>query len=613
MGLPWLARCFGIGFDDTTPLAPVFKETPAPVAKPAPKPKPRPATSWRDMPILQSYMLKKKVGKGGFSEVYLGEHKESKELYAVKVVQLACADLDADEIANLIAEAKYLQSLDCPYLLKCREYATNGDWLVLVLEYMTGGEMFDHIFQVKKYTEAMAAKLFAQVVSAVSYLHNLNIIHRDIKPENILFTEPVEESEAAGKPLRIKIIDLGMAAHFSAETPITGCVGTPGFVSPEVWHDKPHTFAMDVYALGVVLFIMLTGRKPHSGYDIRMMTYCDIPILNSPAMSDERFLSLSQPARELCLAMMADSPKDRPTCLEVLRHPFIAAVDSNGDAHREMGDVVRRRMRELTQLRRLHGLRYAMHAHRPEGTDDKAFLEVLDRRRLRLKNAAACQSQENSSRVLGPNGTPCASARPSVDGNCSATANGNGNGSGAALPSVDGSCTPLARNSLNLAYRASDAMAAAGGSTGGRMSRDASRDLDAALSHHLLEGSNHSRGGATVDKMALLSALPDMARSTTMPARRYREGPEGLSPVPSCDPSMYTGMDDAAMPGAWSAYPLGYEALQHRDALMEGLAPGAAHAAEGAEAGMGRVREPPAPLSTALEDPKEGTDKAASG
>ncbi|KAG2496219.1 hypothetical protein HYH03_005817 [Edaphochlamys debaryana] len=289
---------------------------------------------------------------------------------------------------------------------------------------------------------------------------------------------------------------------------------------------------------------------------------------------------------------MADDPNARPSCMEVLHHPFIAAVDSNMDAHREMGDLVRRRMRDLAKLRRLHGLRYAMHAHRPEGTDDKAFLEVLDRRRLRLKNreASAGAGHAGNGFVRQPTST---------------------------TTSVDGTATPLARNSLNAAYKATDAQQANG--------RESSHDGSSRVHLNCSYGTGAENGGgmSKVDKMALLSALPDLERSTTMPARRFREAPEGLSPVPSCDPSMYTG-DNAALPGAWSAYPLGYEALQHRDALMEGLAPGAAHAVEGARAraaaagpgsagglGAGRAsREPPAALPTPLEDPKEGQDLA---
>ncbi|GIL50851.1 hypothetical protein Vafri_6844 [Volvox africanus] len=401
----WLAMCFGTCLPGSYTVVPNKALNERRVF--APSPPERTRSSWWEMPLVSKYELIKQIGKGGFSEIWLAEDVGSRERVALKVVDLTNPDLEAAEVANLVAESKFLRSLDCPFLLRCQETDASEEWLVLVLEYMAGGEIMDHIHKVKKYTEADAAKLFAQMVSAISYLHNLNLIHRDIKPENVLFVRPVEECEAEGKPLRIKVIDLGMAALYDPQKPIRGCIGTPGFVSPELWHEEPHAPACDIYALGVVLFIMLTGRKPHSGADIRLMTYCNKSILEAPGLRDERFLSLSSAARELLLAMMADDPRVRPTCMEVLRHPFITAVDSNAEAHREIEESVRRRMRELAQLRRIHGLRFALQLQKPRGADHMEFLQALEQRRLKLNGYAgallrAVRSVRHTARV----GTP---------------------------------------------------------------------------------------------------------------------------------------------------------------------------------------------------------------
>ncbi|KAG2496245.1 hypothetical protein HYH03_005843 [Edaphochlamys debaryana] len=400
--------CFGICFPDEYSALPTSE--PAVKSKPAAKPglkdvneEPKlqpPATKWRDIPLTHKYTFIKQIGKGGFSEIWLAEDRETRVRKAVKVVQLANAELEPEEVTTLIAEAKFLRNLDCPYLVKCEDFTYTDEWLVLVLEYLGGGEMLDHIHKVVKYTEADAARLFAQIVSAIAYLHNLNMMHRDLKPENVIFTIPVEESVAQGLPLRVKIIDLGMAGLYDPAKEVRGCVGTPGFVAPELWNDKPHTPACDIYSLGAMLFIMLTGRKPHGGLDIRMMTYCNKSIKDAPGLKDERFLSLSPTARDLLLRMLADDPGARPSCMDVLHHPFIAAVDSNMDAHREIGDVVRKRMRELAQLRRVHGLRYALRASQPAGGDQVALLDILDQRRLRIKREAAASLYRDSARLL---------------------------------------------------------------------------------------------------------------------------------------------------------------------------------------------------------------------
>ncbi|KAG2444853.1 hypothetical protein HXX76_001594 [Chlamydomonas incerta] len=385
----FLKACLGLCWGPLDAVPPSAKK---PAEKKVEAKKVERKATWRSNPLVEHYNLVKQIGKGGFSEIWLGEHKETGQQVAVKVVDLKNEDLEQSEVTNLIAEAKFLRTMDCPFLLKCLETSHDDEWLVLILEYLSGGEMLEHLHKVKKYTEMEAAKLFAQVVSAISYLHNLNLMHRDIKPENVMFTHPVEVFEAEGKPLRVKVIDMGMSALYDPNKEVRGCIGTPGFVSPEIWNDAPHTPAGDVYALGVMLFIMLTGRKPFAGMDIRMMTYCNKPIKEAPGLQDERYLNLSTEAKDLVMKMLADDPKARPTCLEVLKHPFMTADESNAAAHREMGDLVRNRMRDLAQLRRVHGLQFALRLARKQGADKDAFLGALEQRRLKLSEASTPNS-----------------------------------------------------------------------------------------------------------------------------------------------------------------------------------------------------------------------------
>ncbi|GLI60687.1 hypothetical protein VaNZ11_002889 [Volvox africanus] len=369
-------------------------------------------SDWRAHPTLREYDLEKHLADGGFSEIWLVRSRLSGAEQCLKVVNLCKPGLLPEDVDILRGEARFLRLLDHPSLLCCRDVFETKYHMVMILEYLSGGQMLDHLHQVEHYSEAQAARLFAQVASAVAYMHNLNIVHRDIKPENVMFVRPLEECVSKGRSPRVKLIDLGMAAVLvPPETPEEaaaatrarkqqrrhggpaaapppprreaprGCMGSPGFIAPEVIHGSVHTLSMDVYALGVLLFAMLTGRKPWSLKDSRNLSYAERSIIEAPGLKDPIFLSLSSAARELVLAMMADDPRVRPSSAEVLRHPFMTQSLSAGGGTAALDDVIKRRMAQLASLRRFRGLSFAMMASRQEGQDLADFTKQLTERR----------------------------------------------------------------------------------------------------------------------------------------------------------------------------------------------------------------------------------------
>ncbi|GLC43257.1 hypothetical protein PLESTF_000409600 [Pleodorina starrii] len=383
-------------------------------------------SDWRAHPTLRQYDLEKHIADGGFAEVWLVRNRSTGEEQCLKVVNLRKPGLLPEDAEVLRGEARFLRLLEHPGLLRCRDVFETKYHMVMVLEYLSGGQMLDHLHLVDHYSEGQAARLFAQVASAVAYMHNLNIVHRDIKPENVMFARPVEACVAAGRPLRVKLIDLGMAAvlvppgeaseeeaeaaprarkrrrrtaggHKAAAAarrdPPRGCLGSPGFIAPEVVHGAVHTV---VYALGVLLFAMLTGRKPWSLRDSRNLAYAEKSIRDAPGLKDLIFLSLSSAARELLLAMLADDPRVRPTCAEVLRHPFIkqslaAAAGGGGGSgsvlQPPLDGAIKRRFAQLASLRRFRGLAFAMMSSRQQqqqGQELAEFTKQLTERRREL-------------------------------------------------------------------------------------------------------------------------------------------------------------------------------------------------------------------------------------
>ncbi|OCT65497.1 hypothetical protein XELAEV_180417364mg, partial [Xenopus laevis] len=119
---------------------------------------------------------------------------------------------------------------------------------------VTGGELFDRIIERGYYTEKDASQLIRQVLDAVQYLHNMGIVHRDLKPENLLYATPFEDS-------KIMISDFGLSKIEDGGMMATAC-GTPGYVAPELLEQKPYGKAVDVWAIGVISYILLCGYPP---------------------------------------------------------------------------------------------------------------------------------------------------------------------------------------------------------------------------------------------------------------------------------------------------------------------------------------------------------------
>ncbi|KAL6760960.1 hypothetical protein V8C86DRAFT_1826029 [Haematococcus lacustris] len=317
---------------------------------------------WRQHPYLAAYELQHVIGEGGFSEVWLALHKLTKQKVVIKAVYLSKPGLRPEQAVILEAEAKFLRLLDHPHIVRCHSVLESKYDLVLVLEYLEGGELLEHLQTVHHFNEGQAAALFRQVVEAVAYMHGLNLLHRDIKPENVMFKRPVAAYHAAGKAPKVKLIDLGMAGVLGTKASgmLHGCMGSPGFMAPEVVRGGRHSEAMDVYGLGVLLFVMLTGRKPFNLRDVQSLQYAHCSIREAPGLQDPVFLRTSLAAQDLIVRMLADAPEQRPTAKQVLAHPWISGANGPAPQRPVIDALVRRRMAQLASLRQHRGLAFAL-------------------------------------------------------------------------------------------------------------------------------------------------------------------------------------------------------------------------------------------------------------
>lgn len=186
------------------------------------------------------------------------------------------------------------------------------------MELLTGGELFDSIVTKGSYTEAEAAEVIRDVCSAIAYLHDEGIVHRDLKPENLIYLDPSE-----GSP--IKITDFGLAKYRSGKSKaakMTTACGTPGYVAPEVLKNQPYGQEVDMWSVGVILYILLCGFPPFY-HENTSQLYKQIK-RGAYQFPDPYWNGVSDSAKDLIKLLLTVNPKLRYTAKQVLQHPWIS-------------------------------------------------------------------------------------------------------------------------------------------------------------------------------------------------------------------------------------------------------------------------------------------------
>ncbi|XP_033168097.1 calcium/calmodulin-dependent protein kinase type 1 isoform X3 [Drosophila simulans] len=221
----------------------------------------------KQVSIEEKYNLHGLLGTGAFSEVRLAESKDSPgEHFAVKIIDKKALKGKEESLENEIRvlrrfsanhfDGKCLNGtrLTHPNIVQLLETYEDKSKVYLVMELVTGGELFDRIVEKGSYTEKDASHLIRQILEAVDYMHEQGVVHRDLKPENLLYYSPDDDS-------KIMISDFGLSKMEDSGIMATAC-GTPGYVAPEVLAQKPYGKAVDVWSIGVISYILLCGYPP---------------------------------------------------------------------------------------------------------------------------------------------------------------------------------------------------------------------------------------------------------------------------------------------------------------------------------------------------------------
>mmetsp|Transcript_31317 Transcript_31317/g.91325 ORF Transcript_31317/g.91325 Transcript_31317/m.91325 type:complete len:519 (-) Transcript_31317:170-1726(-) len=260
------------------------------------------------------YQLNARLKSGSFATVCRGTHRASGKKVAIKCVLRK--DLPPTDDAAIFDEVAIMSALSHPHIVPLIDFFEEKDCYFLVMELMSGGDLFDRIGKKKTYSEADARDLVLKMLKAMAYCHAHKIAHCDMKPKNLLLMSEDNDSY-------IKLADFGFAARCHVPKSLTKQCGTPFFVSPEILMRQPYDQQSDMWSVGCIVFLLLSGNLPFMG---RSQKELFRKIVSGKYEFDEDdWCDVSSDAKDLVKKLLVLDPDDRLTAADALKHKWMKA------------------------------------------------------------------------------------------------------------------------------------------------------------------------------------------------------------------------------------------------------------------------------------------------
>ena len=256
----------------------------------------------------------KSIGEGTYGSVWKVRHKITQKIFAIKVMNKEKI-IRHNMVEQINKEIEIMYKLDHPNIIKLYSHFEDDEHFCLIMEYASKGQLFSLIKNHRKFNQITAKQYLKEIISAIKYLHEKipPIIHRDIKPENILIDQD-------GK---CKLADFGWACFDYGGKIREAFCGTPEYLAPEMINKSGHNKSVDIWAIGVLLFEMLTGRTPFNLYGDRSQLYNSIKILNINWPDDFPVL-----AKDLINKILCINPDERLSLDEIIKHQWFTDTPS---------------------------------------------------------------------------------------------------------------------------------------------------------------------------------------------------------------------------------------------------------------------------------------------
>ncbi|KXS10155.1 Pkinase-domain-containing protein [Gonapodya prolifera JEL478] len=285
------------------------------------KPEPETAKKKKD------YQIGEIVGKGAYGVVKEAIHIPTKRKVAIKVIEKSTLAKERKNFSHVQAEFGILSSVKHPNVIQFLDWFETKTKYYLVYELASGGELFRRIVSQGHFSERECVVIISTILNSIVYLHSHNLVHRDLKPENLLFKDSSEDSS-------IVIVDFGVAklvcdAESEGNRFCKTFTGSPAYMAPEVIDRKKYGKPVDVWSVGVIAFVLLSGRSPWGeriGVNEIYRKIAEGKTDFAPAI----WSRISPAAQDFCASLMQLDPDARPTAHEALHHPWLEKLCPKG-------------------------------------------------------------------------------------------------------------------------------------------------------------------------------------------------------------------------------------------------------------------------------------------
>lgn len=306
---------------------------------------------------IGSYKVVKDIGAGGFASVVQALSTKNNKIVAIKIFPKSNLKSQGD-IARFQHEVDTMYLLNHPNLVKLHDFFWDDTNFYLVLDYCAGGDLLDFIINNDKFEEPVAALVFKQIISAVAHFHSFGVAHRDLKPENILISEFPQ----------IKVTDFGLCGYIDEYKLMTTFCGSPSYSSPECMSHMQYDGKLsDIWSLGVILYVMVTGETPWNTKNQSLMTR---QIMKASYTIPSY---ISQDCKNLIQSMLVLKPSDRPPLNVIIQHPWFKLADQ---ANEELLARLKMDDDKLPLLQPKNIVEMSVQSHRADKSESGIFSPV---------------------------------------------------------------------------------------------------------------------------------------------------------------------------------------------------------------------------------------------